>query len=608
MSKSSQSLFHLGCGVAVSALIAAATPAAAGPVTGLVVFGDSASDLGSQGLALRPTNQGQMWSERLAGNLGLPMKVAREFRLSPDGETLQILKPGGSNYAVNGSTVLDFDCCLSFRQQVDFFVEDKKRFSGGEIAFVYFDRNDLEAAFSEGLPYSVEAFAGEYIAQVKRLQGLGAKNIVALGADLDFIPAQFALDTGRATPETLVQLRAETLKQRTALFPQLQKLNVYVIDLDVLGVDMVANPRKYGFTATTGSYQQRGNPNPPPSQSLPNDGNAFTLDGHLTTAAQAVVADYTLAQLRARDQSANLLAQSALDQRAARTLLSSFRSAGEPGWRLDAAPFAGQIDQKADGPLDSGTRQTYQGLAFGAQRNFEGGLILGGGISLRAFEGDFTGGRGKAEGTAGLLSVFVAQPVAKGVSIDAHAAYGATGFSEIERRAALGAVARERATGSTRGEQTSAGLGVRVEQDWNGWRLAGRVGAEYERTEMVGYADKKSVLALNYGDSRFESALGRLDVEIARTGDDALRPFLVFSATHDVLDDDIDVKVGPSSGTLVTYSTRRGLRTQLAGELGVDYQVNWAWTLRTSLTGSTWSGEGGGASASGVNVRATRTF
>ncbi len=169
-------------------------------------------------------------------------------------------------------------------------------------------------------------------------------------------------------------------------------------------------------------------------------------------------------------------------------------------------------------------------------------------------------------------------------------------------------MARERATGSTRGEQTSAGLGVRVEQDWNGWRLAGRVGAEYERTEMVGYADKKSVLALNYGDSRFESALGRLDVEIARTGDDALRPFLVFSATHDVLDDDIDVKVGPSSGTLVTYSTRRGLRTQLAGELGVDYQVNWAWTLRTSLTGSTWSGEGGGASASGVNVRATRTF
>lgn len=611
MSKSHRTLFNLWCGAAASALLlgaAASSTAAADPVSSLVVFGDSSSDLGSQGLERRPTNLGQMWSERLAGNLGLQMKIAREFRINAAGDGFDILKPGGSNYAVNGSTVLDFDCCLSFRQQVDFFVEDKKRFRGDEIVAVYFDRNDIETAFSEGLPYSATAFADEYVTQIKRLKTLGAKNIVAIGWDLDFIPAQFGLDSGRATPETLIALRDETLKQRSALFPQLQKQNVFLIDLDVLGDDILANPKKYGFTATTESYQQRGNPNPPPSQSLPNDGNAFTLDGHLTSAAQAVVADYMLAQLRARDQYAGLLAQSALDQRTTKDALASIRGAGEPGWRVVAAPYAGRIDQKADGQLDAEFNQAYQGLAFGARRSFEGGFTLGGGVSLRAFDGDFAGARGMAKGTAGLVTVFVAQPVAKGVMLDAHAAYGATDFSEIERRAALGAVARERVTGATNGRQTSAGIGVRVEHDAGDWILAGRIGAEYERTTVDGYVERTNVLALNYGDSSFESALGRLDVEIARSGDQTWRPFLAVSASHDFLDDDIDVKVGPSKQTIVTYSSRRGLRTQVAGELGVDFQVNTAWTLRTSLTGSSWSGKGGDASASGLIVRASRTF
>lgn len=611
MTKSHRTLFNLWCGVAASALlvgIAASSTAAADPVSSLVVFGDSSSDLGTQGPDRRPTNLGQMWSERLAGNLGLPMKLARQVRPTADGSGFELAKPGGSNYAVNGSTVLNYDCCLSFRQQVDFFVEDKKRFRGDELVALYFDRNDVETAFTDGLPYSPEAFAAEYIAQVKRLKALGAKNIVAMGWDLDFIPAQFGLDSGRATPETLVQLRAETSKQRVALFPQLQKQNVYLIDLDILGDDILANPKKYGFTATTESYQQRGNPNPPPSQSLPNDGNAFTLDGHLTSAAQAVVADYMLAQLRARDQYAGLLAQSALDQRTAKQTLASFRGAGAPGWSLFAAPYAGRIDQQADGQLDSEFNQTFQGLAFGARRSFASGFTLGGGVSLREVDGDFAGARGKAKGTAGLVTVFVAQPLGKSVTLDAYGAYGATDFREIERRAALGAVARERVTGSTNGRQASAGIGVRVAHDLGEWVLSGRAGAEYERTSIDGYVEKKNVLALNYGDSSFESALGRVDFEIARGDDHTFRPFLNVSATQDFLDDAIDVKVGPSASTVVTYSSRRGLRTEIAGQLGVDVRVGQAWTLRTSLTESVWSGSGGDAHASTFVIRAVRGF
>ncbi|MCK5911495.1 MAG: hypothetical protein KAG62_16235, partial [Caulobacter sp.] len=176
---------RLGVAAAAFLIAGAALPAAAtaDPISSVVVFGDSSSDLGSQGLARRPTNLGQMWSERLAGNLGLTSTLAREFQITPAGE-LKILKPGGANYAVNGSTVLDFDCCISLSQQIDFFVEDRKRFKGDELVFLYFDRNDVETAFGDGLPYSASAFADEYIKQVKRLKALGARNIFAVGWEL----------------------------------------------------------------------------------------------------------------------------------------------------------------------------------------------------------------------------------------------------------------------------------------------------------------------------------------------------------------------------------------------------------------------------------------
>lgn len=549
-----------------------------------------------------------MWSERLAGNLGLQLKLAREVVYDADGNAVDLRKPGGSSYAVNGSTVLDFDCCLSFRQQVDLFVEDRKRFRGDELVALWFDRNDLETAFADGAPYSVTAFADEYVAQVKRLKGLGARDIVSIGWELDLIPAQFALDTGRAAPDTLALLRSETVKQRAALFPRLQKENVFLIDLQPLGADILARPSKYGFTVTIDGYQQRGNPNPPPSQSLPNDGNVFTLDGHFTSAAQAVVSDYVLAQLRAREQYAGLLVQSALDQRTAKDVFAEFRASGEPGWRFFASPYAGRIDQQADGQLDATLNQTHRGLALGARRIFEGGLTLGGGVSLRGFEGDFAGARGKAKGTAGLFTIFVVQPIAPGLTIDAFGAYGATDFSTIERGAALGAIARERVTGATGGHQASAGFGARAERELGDWVISGRAGAEFERTTIDGFVEASNVLALNYGDSHFDAALGRLDFEIARGGDHRWRPFLTASVSHDFLDDDIDVKVGPSAATVVTYSSRRSGRTQVAGRLGLDVRVGEAWTLQASLAETVWSGAGSDAHASTILIQASRAF
>lgn len=610
MSKFCRSMIRLWCGVAACALLAGAavTPARANPVSSLVVFGDSSSDLGSLGPALRPTNKGRMWSERLADNLGLPMKSAREFRLNAAGDGFDILRPGGSSYAVNGSTVLDFDCCLSLREQIDFFVADRKQFRGDELVAIYLDRNDIETAFLEGAPYSAGAFATEYVRQVERLKSLGARNIISLGWELDLIPAQFALDTGRATPETLAALRAETAKQRETLFPQLQKLNVFLVDLDRVGNDILANPGKYGFSTTRDSYQQRGNPNPPPSQSLADDGNVFTLDGHLTSAAQAVVADYVLAQLRARDQYAGLLTQSALDQRTAKDAFAAFRAVGAPGWRVFASPYAGRIDQKADGQLDAAFDQTYRGLSLGARRTLDGGFTVGGGVSVRGFEGDFAGARGKAKGASGLVTLFAVLPVAPGVTVDAFGALGATDFSEIERRAALGNVARERVMGSTEGRQASAGVGVRAQRDVGDWVVSARAGAEVERTTIDGFVERSNVLALTYGDSHVDAALGRLDLTIARGGGHRWRPFLTASVAHDVLDDDIEVQVGPSAQTVVTYATRRGVRTQLDGQLGIDVQLADSWDVRASLTQSVWSGSGGEAHAGAVIVQLSRSF
>ncbi len=156
----------------------AAPAGAAGSVLDVIVFGDSSADLGSEGPARRPTNLGEMWSERLARAVGRSSTNARSVQINEAGTGIDIIRTGGNSYAVNGSTALPFDCCLTFAQQVDFFVQDRTRFSGNELVFTWFTRNDITTAFTDGIPadgvaYSADRYANAYATQVDRLRALG---------------------------------------------------------------------------------------------------------------------------------------------------------------------------------------------------------------------------------------------------------------------------------------------------------------------------------------------------------------------------------------------------------------------------------------------------
>lgn len=584
-------------------------PSAADPVSNVIIFGDSNADVGSQGPFRRPTNEGQMWGERLAGTLGFQSRHAREFRINEAGDGIDVIRTGGENYAVNGATALTYDCCISLERQVDFFVEDRGRFDGNEIVFTWITRNDITTALPDGLPYSAELYADAYLGQIERLKSLGAKNIVAFGAEVGLIPEQFALDNG-TSPDLIARLRQETILAEAALWPGLRENDVFIIDMERLGRSIIEDPAKYGFTHTTDSYQQRGISDPPPSQSLPNDGNVFTLDGHYTTAMQSIIADFTLAQIRASDQLSSVMIQSSLGFRNSREALESLRQNRiDSGWLVFGAPFAGRSDQGGSGPLGPGVSETFAGLAFGAEYEFEDGIRIGNGLTASRSDGRFDSSLGEIESNSVLFEAFASHPITDAVSLEMHGAFGFTDLARIRRLASLGAVATGSADGSTDGRYMAAGVGLKGEWAYGAWTFGGRAGLTYDEMMIEGYAETDGPMALHYGDLRQQSLLGSVDARVAYgAASSSFRPFAQVSLMHDFLDEDLDVQVGPTADTIVSRTKDRGLSTGVGLEIGFDADLGAGFTASASIQASKWFGDDASATSSGFRVSLGKAF
>lgn len=583
-------------------------------ISNIVVFGDSSADLGSQGPERRPTNQGQMWSERLAEQFGKRSSMAREFRVNEAGDGVDVIRKGGNNYAVNGSTILPYDCCLTLEQQIDFFVEDRGKFDKDDLTFIWMTRNDITTAIPDGLPYSAAAYAQAHIRQVERLRSLGARNIVAFGAETDLLAEQFGLDNG-ASPESLEILREETRAAERALWPGLQRNGVYIIDVNKLGKAVLDDPAKYGFRSTSDSYQLRdqylaGGRLPIDDQDQPDDGNVFTVDGHFTSAMQALTADYTVAQLRAREQLASVLKQSALTFRQSREAGASMRMRDRTrDLYFFAAPIAGQLSLGAPGPMASQLDNTFAGLTVGAETALGERTWLGGTVTLNRNSGSFGSGLGKTDSTFGAASGYVETQLAPWLSVVADGAVGWTDFNRIERRARLGKSANERVQGATDAIAYSAGLHLRSQIPLGDWMVSGSAGLTFERTELSGYAEKAGILALHYGTSRYDAALGQFNLRIARQSKDAwFRPFAALSFTHDFTDDPIRVKAGPTASTIVSYSTSKNLKTSLGGELGFTAVLRPDVALQFSLSHQHWFDSKKDSSATAMRLALSKRF
>lgn len=596
------------------ALFFQCSPAFAETPNVIYVLGDSSADLGSFGANLRPTNAGQMWSERLAARIGLKISNARTITVDDLGNVLAVTKAGGTSYALNGATALRFDGTFTLGDEVDFLLQDRKTIGARDLTLIWISRNDITSALLEGSAFDAKAFATAYSAQVDRLRQAGARNIVAFGSETDLLPRQLTLDAGFPA-DVFGVIKAQTLASEAALWPELAKRGVYILDLNKLAEDVRLNLKKYGFTAGVDSYQGRGDLSGTPSQARPNDGNVFTNDGHYTTQMQAVVADYTLAQLRARDQIVSALYGANLSMRAVHDRIDDAASAlldregRDDGWRLGAS--AAGLSRALDTTTRTGADLDGDSWAveIGAHRR-AGPWAFGlrGGVQRDTL--DFAEASGRIERTDYTISGFAARRLGGGFSLDASTTIGSIDLSAFDRRAKLGDTAKVGTHGATQGSYSALGFGLRHAADKGACRFGAGVGLSFDRTQLNAFSERADTLALSYGDQVISSALAHMSFNVERVGDERtlVRPFASFRLATDLGDGDLKVRVGPTKATIVDYTPERQYRAGTQAQLGVKLRVAPSTDLTLAATETTWSNVSKRATDAGVRVSIARAY
>ena len=245
---------------------AAADVAAAGPYSGLVIFGDSLSDRGNVALAIgadatqvitnthipdRPYASGQfsngdVWARSFASALGFASATVPSLL-------------GGSDYAFGGARMAVDGAGLppSLSAQASLYLGAHAVAPGDALYIVEGGGNDardaLVAAAAAANPFAAIAAAASAYALatgviVDRLQAAGAQHIVVWDVpDLGTAPAVAAQGAGASFLGTQV-----ALAMNSALSARLfGETGVSIFDLFGLEDDMVARPTAYGLLNVT---------------------------------------------------------------------------------------------------------------------------------------------------------------------------------------------------------------------------------------------------------------------------------------------------------------------------------------------------------------------
>ena len=571
-----------------------ATRLQAAPISQVYIFGDSYSDVGSGPNGLpRPTNKGLMWGEVVGKALRHPSTAARIVTIDDDG-TLTGAPKGGNTYAVSGATVTKLAGAVSFAEQIAFFAQDKTRFGKNDLVFTWLGGNDISGAFLTGVPYSRNQYVNTYLENVASLRQRGARNIVALTDPAKLQPVKWAVDVsdGLFTTDLVGKFSDEIAAANAALKPRLVQAGVYVVDVDKLGEDVRLNLGKYGFRFGTDSYITLGD-----ATGFPNDGNVFA-EGHPSTAMHAVIGDYVLTQLRARDQFTSLLTQSMFRFQqetgvfAQTNTLSSFLESDARGrlHQREAGKWKTQAGLTGSSSATSDTGGTDTDLVTGQGGGYVAGdvamtkdWLLGGRFSFTKSRGRFgdslsgnqrEGEYGSLDQSTALLSLYTVHRLTDSAYLNATVSYGATRYDKIERRASLGSIAKEQTQGETTGDYMSASIGGGYDIPLGNWTVTPNTSVSYERTSIDGYSERAGVLALAYGDADYNAVRGSLGVRAQLTGGTSkLRPFFSLNVSRDFNADEIAVKVGPDRSSVVDYTTERPNRTLGMASIGANYSL-----------------------------------
>lgn len=544
----------------------------------ILMLGDSAADSGTYA-GERPVNQGNLWIETLAGRLGLGMSVART--ITSDGK---VVNEGGNNYAASGASVIrhmPFPV-VTFADQVAQVQQDHATIAGDALVLLQFDSNDPGYAYLLGVPYDANAYADEYLRNVRVLQEMGARDLVAMADSHSLLPEGLYASIGY-TPAEFEEHRQRMIASREALWPQLAAAGVYVVDIDRVAADVTGNLDKYGFTIGDDGWMNGNGPN---------DGHVFTHDGHYTAAMQDIFADFTLAQLSARAQFSHLLTQpvvamrdslATLEERmGARAFRSTGRDVGE--WRDYADLSFATASGKPGGGLDHGAHANGDGGSAGADVLLSEGLLIGGRLDYRHDRGEFGAEAGSWTGDSVIATAYSSVALGHDFILNASASYGHTDYRDITRRARLG-LATETATGQTSAHYWQAKIGLEHGAAVGDWLVTTSGTLAYERSEIGGYDESGRVLGLSYGDSSFDTLRLSLGVRADLGSEDQrFRPSLSLMVEQDLLDDDVVAQVGPTRSMLVGHALDRPERSAARAVFGSRYRLTDALDLGASVS------------------------
>ncbi len=291
-----------GCVLALALAFGTAGPAAAGPITGMVVFGDSLSDTGNAyaatGGAFPPSpysagrfSNGSIWVQQLAGQLGAPTPTPSmqggtdyAFAGAATGATplgTQLGTPAGYSPLTtpSGQFIANVP---TLQTQVANYISS---LGGGTISpntlvTVWAGANDF---FDKQTDPTVPA---KNVANaVAALISAGAHNVlVAFLPDLSKTP--FGLSSSTATQQGLSALSAgfnQALAADLSLLGSANGTTIHTLDTATLFQQIQANPAAYGFSNVTDEGILSGNPAAP--------GYLFWDDVHPTTAGHELIAN-----------------------------------------------------------------------------------------------------------------------------------------------------------------------------------------------------------------------------------------------------------------------------------------------------------------------------
>lgn len=633
-------LAALVCTASLAALCAAS--ASAEPISQVYTFGDSTSDVGSTGKVY--TSQGKLWIDYVGTALGYPSTYARSYSVD-ENNVITVTKRSGSNnnYAVGGAPIVaTAESYGSLDKQISSFVEDHKRFERNDLVFIWGGGNDLglaphgDAGPFDYVPDNLTAFVSGYKAQIDKLQALGARNIVAFGLPVGLQPDQALEDVFQGiaeadpdaaavyTPESAAKyksaVRAQTEASEKLTWTMLKSEGVYVLDFNKLADDVRTNLPKYGFKYGNDNYQGRGDPTASDRpETFPNDGNIFSSNPpHYTDAMHQVIADFTLAQLRARDQHTAVLLQSDTLMRlgaersddAIRQGLAAARGSDTTGqWRVYGGAKGGGDLRRSTGGTDKELRTDATAAEIGADRLLSPDWLVGLKGEVTHLGGEFAQKTGGYDANTYQVSLYNSLRLTPKLRVNGSLHYGRLDYSSLYRDTPLGLKARVRAEGETSGSFVGGKVGLTYSMGGPRWMQEVTTAFSYGKTRLDAYSEKQGPISLAYGNDDIESKRVSIGYHIEKIDPASkFRPFFDLTLDQNLAKKTVNVTVGPTRDMLVAYQTEPStIKGQIGLGLGFSWIIDEQSAVRVLMQETVQAGKNT-ESASLLSLNYSRTF